>query len=99
MKILTKNDLPAIHMAVVKRWPIESSLLKKWDEVTNKMGVVTSYETIRDIKLFLMLATKVESILVNEVALRGREETLKALNILETLTGEAKDILNVLEGK
>jgi hypothetical protein len=61
------------------------------------MGSVPLSETIKDLKVVLFIAKKTELILMDEVALRGFEGTLRAFDRVEEVKRAAQELLNTLE--
>lgn len=98
MKTITKADLPKIRSALALHCPPENLVVRKWEEVSEAMGSVPLQESIRGMKAVLFLVKKAETILVEEVALRGTESTIHGLDTLSKIKSEANELLAALEG-
>lgn len=98
MKTITKADLPKIRSILALHCPPENLVVRKWSEVSESMGSVPLQESIRGMKVVLFLVKKAETILVDEVALRGTESTMHGLDTLNKIKSEASELLTALEG-
>lgn len=97
MKTITKADVPRIRAIIAQKFPVERSVSKKWSEVNAAMGSVSASETVRGLKIVLALVETAEKILVAEVASRGQEGTLRAMDRLDEIKKEAGELLEMLE--
>lgn len=98
MKSITKADLPKIRSILAIHSSPENLVVRKWSEVSESMGLVSLQESNRGMKVVLFLVKKAETILVNEVALRGTESTMHGLDTLNKIKSEASELLTALEG-
>ena len=97
-RAIAKADIPRIRAIIAQKFPVERTVTKKWAEVNETMGSVPLSETIRGLKIVLFLCKKAESILVDEVAFRGQEPTLRACDRVDAIKAQASDLLTTLQG-
>lgn len=97
MKTITKADVPRIRAIIAQKFPAERIVYRKWDEVNASMGSVPVSESIRGLKIVVFLAKKAETIVVDEIAYRSQEGTLRALDRLDEIKSQAADLLSSLE--
>ena len=94
---ITRVDLPRIRRLVAQKFPVEQTIYRKWAQVNEDMGTVPVPQTIRSLKIVLFLCGKVESILVDDVAYRSQEGTLRALDRVDEIKTQAAELLASLE--
>lgn len=96
--MLTKEDLPRLRALIAQVFPAEKLVSEKWDQIAGQMGMVPVSESIRGLKIVLFLVKKIESIVIDDVAILGHEKVLRILGSLERIKNEATGILVALEG-
>lgn len=98
MKTITKADLPRIRALIAQKFPVDRTVTRKWERVSGEMGTVPVSQTARELKLVVFLSRKAQTIIVDEIAYRGQEGTLRALDRMETIETQASELLSSLEG-
>jgi len=96
MKPITKADVPRVRAIIAQKFPAERVVYRKWNEVNSSMGSLPLPESIRGLKIVVFLCKKTEEILVDEIAHRGQEGTLRALDRLDEIKAQATELLSTL---
>ena len=97
-RAITKADIPRIRAIIAQKFPVERLVSKKWTEVLEAQGSVSLSESIRGLKIVVFLCNKAETIIVDEIAYRSQEGTLRALDRVEGIKKDATELLKFLGG-
>lgn len=97
-KPLTKSDILKVRNSLAVYFPAERPVQKFWQSCLQDMGTVSLSETIQGIKTVLFLVKTAQTILVDEVGMRGAESTFAGISSLDEIKKEATELLEMLEG-
>lgn len=98
MKAITKQDIPKFKAQIARHAPAERHVLRLWANFEESMEseFPPGSDLRQALRIIQFVAKKTEVILVDEVALRGPQETQQALSRVSKVRTDAESLLEAL---